>query len=201
MLSQKHRAVLTLSIYREAQFRQLRDNQSSSSKNLASVEGAIAEFEAPKIDRSHFKIQVSDRDVQPLVRIPPVIPPRAEKSGHCRMQYDVSPEGVPFNVTAIKCTDSVFENASVSTVKKWKFNPKIVNGRAVSRSGVENKVSFRLTDENGYTIPLTSVKETPVSTFSVDVDTASYSFFRSSINRGQLPPRSSIRLVPFVLRR
>ena len=40
----------------------------------------------------------------------------------------------------------------------------------------------------------TSVKETPVSTFSVDVDTASYSFLRGFINRGQIPPRSSIRL-------
>ena len=40
----------------------------------------------------------------------------------------------------------------------------------------------------------TSVKEKPVSTFSIDVDTASYSFMRSSINRGQIPPRSSIRL-------
>ena len=40
----------------------------------------------------------------------------------------------------------------------------------------------------------TSVAETPVSTFSVDVDTSSYSFLRASINRGQLPPRSSIRL-------
>ena len=40
----------------------------------------------------------------------------------------------------------------------------------------------------------TVVAETPVSTFSIDVDTASYSFMRSSLNRGQLPPRSSIRL-------
>jgi len=40
----------------------------------------------------------------------------------------------------------------------------------------------------------TSVEETPVSTFSIDVDTASYSFMRASLNRGQLPPRSSIRL-------
>lgn len=39
-----------------------------------------------------------------------------------------------------------------------------------------------------------SVAEAPVSTFSVDVDTASYSFLRASINRGQLPPRESIRL-------
>ena len=40
----------------------------------------------------------------------------------------------------------------------------------------------------------TSVQEKPVSTFSVDVDTASYSFLRASINSGKLPPRSSIRL-------
>ena len=41
---------------------------------------------------------------------------------------------------------------------------------------------------------VTSVQDKPVSTFSVDVDTASYSFLRGSINRGQIPPRSSIRL-------
>ena len=40
----------------------------------------------------------------------------------------------------------------------------------------------------------TPVAEKPVSTFSVDVDTASYSFLRASINRGVLPPRASIRL-------
>jgi Ca-activated chloride channel family protein len=40
----------------------------------------------------------------------------------------------------------------------------------------------------------TVVEETPVSTFSVDVDTASYTFLRASINRGQLPPPSAIRL-------
>ncbi|MEP6341716.1 MAG: VWA domain-containing protein [Maricaulaceae bacterium] len=41
---------------------------------------------------------------------------------------------------------------------------------------------------------VTSVQEKPVSTFSIDVDTASYSFLRASLNRGQLPPRSAIRL-------
>ena len=40
-----------------------------------------------------------------------------------------------------------------------------------------------------------SVQEKPVSTFSVDVDTASYSFLRASLNRGQLPPRASICLL------
>ncbi len=37
-------------------------------------------------------------------------------------------------------------------------------------------------------------KDAPVSTFSVDVDTASYSFMRSSLNRGQVPEPDSIRV-------
>ncbi|NNC38285.1 MAG: VWA domain-containing protein [Hyphomonadaceae bacterium] len=42
--------------------------------------------------------------------------------------------------------------------------------------------------------PVSSVTDKPVSTFSIDVDTASYSFLRASINRGQLPPANAIRL-------
>ena len=34
----------------------------------------------------------------------------------------------------------------------------------------------------------------PVSTFSVDVDTASYSFMRASINRNVLPPKDAVRV-------
>ena len=54
----------------------------------------------------------------------------------------------------------------------------------------ENRDAFEAYKAN---LP-TAVSEKPVSTFSVDVDTASYSFLRASINRGQLPPRESIRL-------
>ena len=38
------------------------------------------------------------------------------------------------------------------------------------------------------------VSEDPVSTFSVDVDTASYGFVRSSINRGVLPQMDAVRI-------
>ena len=122
-------------------------------ERIASLEGAIPEFEAPKIDKTTFKIAVSDRDAQPLVRIPPIMPTRAEKSGHCRVRFDVSPEGQPFNVSTTFCTQSLFERATIKSVQKWKYNPKIVDGRAVSRTGVENKVTYRLTDERGKIIP------------------------------------------------
>ena len=130
-----------------------RQQAAKPTERIASLEGAIPEFEAPKIDRQNFKIQVSDRDAQPLVRIPPIMPPRAEKSGHCKVRFDVSPEGAPFNVTATYCTQKLFERSSIKSVQKWKYNPKIVDGRSVSRSGVESKISFRLTDERGKIIP------------------------------------------------
>lgn len=42
--------------------------------------------------------------------------------------------------------------------------------------------------------PIKLVNEDPVSTFSVDVDTASYSFIRRQINSGVLPQKNAIRL-------
>ena len=48
--------------------------------------------------------------------------------------------------------------------------------------------------ENFESNPTISVAENSVSTFSVDVDTASYSFFRSTVERGQLPPPGAVRL-------
>lgn len=42
--------------------------------------------------------------------------------------------------------------------------------------------------------PVKSTSAEPVSTFSIDVDTASYAFVRRSINQGQLPPKGAVRL-------
>lgn len=120
---------------------------------IASMEGAVPEFEAPEIDRSQFQITVSDRDAQPLVRIPPIMPPRAEKSGHCKVKFNVSPDGAPFDVETTYCTQSLFSRPTVRSVQKWKYNPKIQDGRPVGRRGVESIIRFRLTDERGNIIP------------------------------------------------
>ncbi|MEA1937754.1 MAG: VWA domain-containing protein [Pseudomonadota bacterium] len=46
--------------------------------------------------------------------------------------------------------------------------------------------------------PVKLVSEEPVSTFSIDVDTASYSFMRRELNRGVLPQPDSIRIEELV---
>jgi Ca-activated chloride channel family protein len=42
--------------------------------------------------------------------------------------------------------------------------------------------------------PVKKVSEEPVSTFSIDVDTASYTAIRKMLNNGQLPPQAAVRL-------
>ncbi|MDX2277760.1 MAG: VWA domain-containing protein [Hyphomonadaceae bacterium] len=56
--------------------------------------------------------------------------------------------------------------------------------------GDVNTENYEETDPN----PIHVVAEEPVSTFSIDVDTASYSNIRRFLNDGQLPPRDAVRI-------
>ncbi|MEL7014037.1 MAG: von Willebrand factor type A domain-containing protein, partial [Pseudomonadota bacterium] len=53
-----------------------------------------------------------------------------------------------------------------------------------------NTEAFADADQN----PLKVTVDEPVSTFSIDVDTASYSFIRSALTNGQMPPVESVRI-------
>lgn len=55
---------------------------------------------------------------------------------------------------------------------------------------VQDTESFANADSN----PLQITTETPVSTFSIDVDTASYAVVRNSLMAGQLPPEQAVRI-------
>ncbi len=58
----------------------------------------------------------------------------------------------------------------------------------------QGRDSFKASQENPYKV----TREDPVSTFSMDVDTASYSFARASLSRNALPPKASVRTEEFV---
>lgn len=58
----------------------------------------------------------------------------------------------------------------------------------------QNTEAFPETPQN----PLKITAEEPVSTFSIDVDTASYAVIRSSISAGQLPPKDAVRIEEMV---
>ncbi|MEZ5994908.1 MAG: VWA domain-containing protein [Hyphomonadaceae bacterium] len=56
--------------------------------------------------------------------------------------------------------------------------------------GEVDRENYDETDPN----PIHAVADDPVSTFSIDVDTASYSNVRRMLNQGRLPPRDAVRI-------
>ena len=58
----------------------------------------------------------------------------------------------------------------------------------------ENRDRFQKAETN----PVKSVKQEPVSTFSIDVDTASYAFVRRTLENGALPRRDAVRVEEMV---
>lgn len=120
---------------------------------IATAPTAIPTIVKPTLDPADFVIAVTDRDAQPISRIEPNMPPRANKSGHCMMRFDVSTAGKPFNVMATYCSGDIFRRASIKAVQGWTYHPKIQNGQAIARKGVVTKMGFNLLDERGKPIP------------------------------------------------
>ncbi|OAN85041.1 hypothetical protein A8B78_05955 [Jannaschia sp. EhC01] len=77
------------------------------------------------------------------------------------------------------------------------------NSGAIIQSGgfndhVQPPAPLREEFANADTNPLQIVAEDPVSTFSIDVDTASYALLRATLNRGQLPTPDAVRIEEMV---
>jgi len=70
------------------------------------------------------------------------------------------------------------------------FAMKLVCGVTSGTFLVHNTESYDQIVEN----PFLEVRENPLSTFSIDVDTASYSNMRRLLNAGRRPPRGAVRI-------
>lgn len=126
-----------------------RQSAEQPAEGLATVMGAIPEFDAPDLNSSNVSFSVSDRDAQPLVRIEPQYPVRAAErgvEGTCNVQFDVTPDGTPTNIRITRCESSLFERNSIRAVERWRYQPKVENGVPVARRGVQTQFVFRLAE-------------------------------------------------------
>lgn len=118
-------------------------------ESLSTIVGEIPEFDAPQLNSDSVSFSVSDRDAQPLVRIEPQYPVRAQErgvEGNCDVRFDVTPDGTPTNVSIIQCSSSLFERASIRAVERWRYQPRIVDGVPVARRNVQTNFVFEFGD-------------------------------------------------------
>ena len=117
-----------------------------------------------------------------------------------RLQSSVGGPGEPRDLrlapTSLSVLESATEPASLRAVGA------ISASRSIARLSVDDEPSFPRGGRDRFAAsdpnPVKVAAEDPVSTFSVDVDTASYAFVRASLNRGALPPQDAVRIEELV---
>ena len=92
----------------------------------------------------------SDTDAIPLVRVNPMYPARAQArgiQGWVLVQFTVTKEGTTKDIVVLDANPKGhFEAAATGAVKKYRYKPRIEDGVAVDRPGVQLVISFALED-------------------------------------------------------
>lgn len=95
-----------------------------------------------------FSMASADGDAVPMVRVPPQYPERALQrgiEGRVLIEFTISRSGSVKDAKVIAYEPStIFNKAALKAVKQWKYNPKIVNGKAVEQPGVRIAIPFKL---------------------------------------------------------
>jgi len=81
-------------------------------------------------------------NLMPIFKFPPRFPNRAKmlriKEGVVKVEFTITKDGV---VESIKVVSSkpkkIFDSSAISAISKWKFKPKIVDGKAVSQRAIQ----------------------------------------------------------------
>jgi len=90
----------------------------------------------------------ADTDVVPLVRVNPQYPSRAllaNVEGWVHVEFTITAAGTVKDARVLDADPpGYFERAALAAVQKYKYKPKVEDGAAVERAGVQVVLSFKL---------------------------------------------------------
>lgn len=99
-----------------------------------------------KGNRKPFRPKI-DTGVVPTLRIPPVYPVRALRSGIegvVTVEFTIATDGSVKNAVIVKAKPpGIFNDAVLKAIAKWKYNPDIVNGKPAEKRARQD-VKFKL---------------------------------------------------------
>ncbi|MDW6092960.1 energy transducer TonB [Vibrio rhizosphaerae] len=84
----------------------------------------------------------------PLYQVKPDYPPKAmrrEIEGSVTLQFDIDETGRAVNVQVIDSQPKrIFDRSARRAIKQWKFQPRIVNGKAEKQVGMTQIIKFEI---------------------------------------------------------
>lgn len=94
---------------------------------------------------------MGDGEAIPMVIIQPRYPRKAAMEGiegWVKFKFTISPDGTPLNVELVDAQPRrVFERDARRAIYKWKFKPKVVDGKAVEQHNMVYTMQFNLAKE------------------------------------------------------
>lgn len=92
----------------------------------------------------------SDTEAVPVVRVAPMYPQRALANGvegWVRVRFTISETGAVTDAMVVESSPTrVFDDAALTAIARWRYNPKVEEGTAVERRGVETLLRFSLSE-------------------------------------------------------
>ncbi|WP_417762145.1 energy transducer TonB [Shewanella sp.] len=89
-----------------------------------------------------------DGDATPIVRIEPQYPiaaARDGKEGFVQLSFTINEIGGVDDVEVINAEPRrIFDREAIRALRKWKYKPKIVDGKAVKQTGMTVQLDFKL---------------------------------------------------------
>jgi protein TonB len=90
----------------------------------------------------------SDGDYLPIVKVAPQYPRRALKKGiegYVTLEFTVTKLGTVIDPVVIEAKPkNIFDRAAINAAKKFKYKPKVVDGKAQQVTGVRNIIRFEM---------------------------------------------------------
>ena len=88
----------------------------------------------------------------PIVKVAPIYPDRAVREkieGHVLLEFVVTETGGVRDAVVVESEPAgVFDQAALDAVGKFKYKPRIVDGKPAAKTGVRNRFSFEFEDES-----------------------------------------------------
>lgn len=112
-------------------------------------------FDMPAVDTGSASISIGgvgamarDGDATPIVRIDPKYPPQAArdgKEGWVRLSFTINEVGGVEDIQVIEAEPKrIFDREARRALRKWKYRPKIVDGKPQKQFNMKVQLDFKL---------------------------------------------------------